>query len=108
MYRDLGICHVAHTTDELDKYILDKDLKPLDNTGALKYAYFLVNSEFPLPKYFADHKKSTKKIFGKKFILTRSVISNSPLSPYISYCYQIIGKYLWSKSKCEYPTKEAE
>lgn len=109
MYRDLGICYVAHTTDELDKYIIDKDLKPLDNLGALKFAYYIVNSEFPMPKYFADHKKTTKKIFGKKFILTRSVISNSKtLSPYISYFYQIIGKYLWSKSKCGYPTKERE
>lgn len=108
MYRELGICYVAHSTDELDQLILDKELKPLDNLGALKFAYYIVNSEFPMPKYFADHKKATKSILGKKFILTRSVIRDSSLSPYISYFYQILGKYLWSKSKCSYPTKERE
>jgi len=108
MYRNLGICHIANTTDELDKDILDKDLKALDNTGALKFAYYIVNSEFPLPKYFADHKKTTKQILGNKFILTRSVISNSSLSPYFSYFYQILGKFLWSKSNHSFPTKERE
>lgn len=106
MYRDLGICHVAHSTDELDQYILDKNLPALDNLGALKFAYYIVNPEFPLPQYFADHKKTTKTILGKRFILTRSVIRNVALSPCMSYFYQIVGKFLWSKSKCDYPTKE--
>lgn len=106
MYRNLGICYVPNSTDELDQLVMDKSLQPKDILGALKFSYFTVNDEWNPMKYFTDHKKFKKNILGKLITFTRCKIEGHPLSPYISHMYQIIGKFFWYKSNHSFPTKE--
>lgn len=105
-YRNLNICHIPSTIEELDKMIEDQKLQIKDAQGALKMGYFAMNDEFPCFQYFTDHKKASKSIFGKKFIVTYLKLKGSAVSQYIGIVYQIFGKYVYLKSKHELPTKE--
>jgi len=105
-YSLLDICYFPNTFEELDELIKKQNLEPKEKSGALKYAYYLINTE---REPFIHYKYEIKnlKVSGQTYKLYKWITPKHWYLKNVSMFLRIIGG-AYRKIKCPVPIKENE
>lgn len=67
LYENLSVCYYPNSTQELMSLILNKELAPKPNMGALKYGYYLLDREYRGEETTTDINIIHKYLFNKRW-----------------------------------------
>ena len=104
MYLLLDICYMPKNKEEIVPLLQDRKLQPKDKLGALKFAYYYMNDEYPAYQFFKNNKK-TYKFFSQSVIVYKLMLKKKKWRSYYAILIQIIGKY-FCFSNLNYPEEE--